>query len=81
MIGALQWAGTIGRFDIKTSLMTLSGFCAAPRRSHLDRVKCIYGYLAKMRHASLCIRTNEPDYSDIPDFEYDWSKSVYGELK
>jgi hypothetical protein len=81
MIGALQWAVTIGRFEISTSVVTLSGFRAAPRRGHLDHVKRIYGYLAKMCHASLLIRTNEPDYSDIPDFEYDWSKRVYGVLK
>ena len=81
MIGALQWAVTIGRFDINTAVMTLSGFRVAPRRGHLDRAKRIYGYLAKMRHAAIRVRTDEPDYSDIPDFEYDWSKSVYGELE
>ena len=80
MIGALQWAVTIGRFDINTAVMTLSAFRAAPRRGHLDRAKRIYGYLAKMRYAALRVRTDEPDYSDIPDFQYDWSKSVYGEL-
>jgi Reverse transcriptase (RNA-dependent DNA polymerase) len=80
MIGALQWAVTIGRFDIQTAVMTLSGFRAAPRKGHLDRAKRIYGYLSKMRHAAIRIRTEEPDYSDIPDFQYDWSKSVYGEL-
>ena len=80
MIGALQWAVTIGRFDINTAVMTLSAFRASPRRGHLDRAKRIYGYLAKMRHAALRVRTDEPDYSDIPDFQYDWSKSVYGEL-
>jgi len=26
MIGALQWVVTIGRFDIMTAVMTLSGF-------------------------------------------------------
>jgi hypothetical protein len=31
MIGALQWAVTIGRFDIHTAVMTLSGFRIAPR--------------------------------------------------
>jgi hypothetical protein len=81
MIVALQWVVTIGRFHIRISAMTFSGFRAAPRRGHLDRVKRIYGYLAKMRHASLRIRTDEPDYSDILDFEYDWCKSVYGKLK
>ena len=34
-----------------------------------------------MRHATIRVRTEEPDYSDIPDFNYDWSKSVYGELE
>ena len=81
MIGALQWAVTIGRFDINTAVMTLSGFRVAPRRGHLDRAKRIYGYLAKMRHAAIRVRTDEPDYSDIPDFDYDWSKTVYGELE
>ena len=33
-----------------------------------------------MRHESICIRTEEPDYSDIPDLSHDWSRSVYGEL-
>jgi hypothetical protein len=77
MIGELQWTVTIGRFEINTSVMTLSGFRAAPRRRQLDRVMRVYEYLAKMRHTSLRICTNEPDYSDIPDFEYDWYKSVY----
>ena len=31
LIGALQWVVTIGRFDIQTSVMTLSSFRAAPR--------------------------------------------------
>jgi hypothetical protein len=26
------------------------------------------------------VRTEEPDYSDLPDMKYDWSRSVYGEL-
>jgi len=34
-----------------------------------------------MRHAVIRIRTDEPDYSDIPHVEYDWAKSVYGEVK
>ncbi len=79
LIGSLQWAVTIGRFDIATSVMTLSSFRAAPRKGHLERVKRIYGYLSKMRQAAIRIRTQEPDYSDIPDHNFDWSQSVYGE--
>jgi hypothetical protein len=80
MIGALQWMVTIGRFDIITAVMTMSGFRVAPRKGHLDRLKRIYGYLSKMRHAGIRIRTDEPDYSDVPDLEHDWSRSVYGEI-
>jgi hypothetical protein len=64
MIGALQWVVSIGRFDVITAVMTMSGFRVAPRKGHLDRLKRIYGYLSKMRHASIRIRTEEPDYSD-----------------
>ena len=81
LIGALQWIVTIGRFDIATAVMTLSGFRVAPKQGHLARIKRIYGYLAKMRHASIRIRTEEPDYSDVPNIEHDWSRSVYGNLK
>ena len=34
-----------------------------------------------MRHAAIRIRVDEPDYSDLPHHDYDWSKTVYGELK
>ena len=81
LIGALQWAVSIGRFDIHTAVMTLSGFRVAPRRGHLDRAKRVYSYLSKMKHAAIRIRTEEPDYSDIPKFDYDWSQTIYGNVK
>ena len=33
-----------------------------------------------MRHATIRIRTMEPDYSDIPEQFYDWTTSVYGDV-
>ena len=80
MIGALQWTVTIGRFDIIRAVMTMFGFRVAPRKGHLERLPHIYGYLSKMRHSGIRIRTEEPDYSDLPDLDYDWSRSVYGEI-
>ena len=77
LIGGLQWVIQIGRFDVSTAVMTLSRFRAAPRQGHMDRVKRIHGYMSKMRHAVIRIRTEEPDYSDLPDKQYDWSYSVY----
>ena len=50
MIGSLQWAISLGRFDIATSVMTMSSFRSCPCKGHLSRLKRIYGYLHKMRH-------------------------------
>jgi hypothetical protein len=44
----MRWAVSIGRIDITTAVMTLSGFCTAPRIGHLDRAKCVYGYLLEV---------------------------------
>mgnify|MGYP000464932623 CR=1 FL=1 len=79
LIGQLQWAISLGRFDITTAIMTLSSFRAVPRVGHLERAKRVCGYLSKMRHAIIRIRVDEPDYTSIPDPEYDWTFSVYGE--
>ena len=34
-----------------------------------------------MCHATIPIRTGLPDYSDLPDPDYDWTHSVYGNVK
>ena len=63
-----------------TAVMTLSSFQAAPQCGHIEWIKCIYGYLAKMKHGVIRIRVSEPDYSDLPDQDFDWMHTVYGEL-
>jgi hypothetical protein len=40
----------------------------------------MYGYLSKMKDGVICIRTGEPDYSTLPDQEFDWERSVYGNV-
>jgi len=77
LIGALQWVIQIGRWDVQTAVMTLSRFRAAPRQGHLDRIKRIYGYLRKMKHGRIRIRTEKPDYSDIAETHHDWEYTVY----
>jgi hypothetical protein len=34
-----------------------------------------------MKEVRIRVLTNEPDYSDYQDPEYDWSSSVYGDVK
>ena len=81
MIGSLQWAVSLGRFDINTAVMTMSSFRAFPRKGHLKRLQRIYGYLAKFNDSSIRIRTQEPDYSELKIEEYDWEKSTYVDVE
>ena len=61
--------------------MSLSSFRVAPRIGHIMHCKRIYAYLSKMQHAAIRVRTDEPDSSARPDITYDWSQSVYGNVK
>jgi hypothetical protein len=81
LIGSLQWAITLGRFDIMTAVVTLSAFRAAPRKGHLERAKRVCGYLSKMRNGAIRVRTDEPDFSDVPVREFDWSRTTYGAIE
>ena len=71
LIGTLQWGVTLGRIDITTVVMTLSGFRAAPHQGHLDWVKQVFGYHAKFKDPVICTRMEEPDFSDLPDKVFD----------
>ena len=61
--------------------MSLSRYRAQPQKGHLDRVKRIFGSLAYMPEGAIRFRTGEPDFSDIQDQEFDWSRNVYGSPK
>ena len=42
MIGQLQWAITLGRYDILAQVMSISRFRLAPKIGHLERMKRLY---------------------------------------
>src|SRR5687767_9609388 len=66
LIGSLQWAISLGRFDIATVVMSMSSFRAVPRIGHLRRLQHICGYLTKMHPATVRFWTHQPDYTDLP---------------
>ena len=77
LIGACQWVIQLGRFDIAVHIMSLSSFRAEPRQGHLDRMKRFYSYLYRFCFATICIRTDMPDFSDLNVVHSDWSNSPY----
>ena len=61
--------------------MTMSGFRVAPRKGHLEWVQCIISYLVKMKHAAICFQTEEPDFSTLPDQQFDWAYTIYSHME
>ena len=79
MVGQLQWLITLGRFDFHAQVATMSRFRAAPRQEQ-DRLKRIYSYAIRTRDYAIRFRTDQPDYSFLPDQDFDWTYSVYGDV-
>ena len=77
MIGQLQWTITLGRYDILAHVTSMSRFRLAPKIGHSERMKRLYGYLAKTKHFAIRYRTKEPDYSHLPKQEYEWITGFY----
>ena len=80
MVGQLQWLVTLGRFDIHAQVATMSRFRAAPRQGRMDRLKRIYSYAIRTKDYAIRFRTEQPDYSFLPDQDFDWTYSVYGDV-
>jgi hypothetical protein len=72
----MQWAISIGRFDNSTAQMTLMSFGAMPCQGRMDRAKCTYSYLARIKGA--VISTNK---LEIAENFFDWFNSVYWNVR
>ena len=81
MRGQLQWAITLGRYDILAQVMSMSRLRPAPKIGYLEKMKKLYGYLVKTKHFAVRYRTKEPDCSHLPKQEYEWTRTVYGNVK
>ena len=81
MIGQLQWAVTLGRYDIPAQVMSMARFRLAPKIGHLEKMKRLYGYLTKTKHFAIRYRTKEPDYAHLPKQDCEWTRSVYENVK
>ena len=80
MVGQLQWLVTLGRFDLHAHVATMSRFRAAPRQGHMVRLTRIYAHAIRTKDYAVRFRTDQPDYSFLPEQDFDWSYSVYGDV-
>ena len=81
MVGQLQWLVTLGRFDIHAQVASMSRFRTAPRQRHMDRLKMIYSYAIRTKDYAFRFRTDQVDYSFLPDQDLHWTYSVYGDVQ
>ena len=77
MLGQLQWLVTLGRFDLHAQVATMPRSRAAPRQGHMDRLKRIYSYAIRTRDYAIRFRTDQTNYSFLPDQDFDQTYSVY----
>ena len=65
VIGAIQWAVSLGRLDVNTAVMTLASFRYEPIERHVYTARRLVSYTVKFKHAAIRIRTEDPDLSTM----------------
>ena len=58
----------------------MSRFRAALRKGHLERLKRIYACVIRTKDYAIW-RVHQPDYSFLPEQNFDWTLTVYGDVK
>ena len=66
MVGSLNWAISIGRFDIQYATTTMARYSHAPRQGHLKAVIRILGYLKRFNKGKLVIDPTIPNHEAFP---------------
>ena len=82
IVGQTQWLITLGRFDIQLQVVSISRFRAAPRKGYSERLeKIYYAYVIRTKDYVVRFRVHQPDYSYPPEQNFDWTYTVYGDVK
>ena len=73
LLGSLQWAVTLGRFDIQYATNTLARYGVMPREGHFQRALRIFGYLKHNDKAKVTFDPRDPELSRIEFIENEWT--------
>ena len=78
-IGSLNWAITLGRFDIQYAASTLARYNMAPREGHLEAVMRVVGYLKKTQklNPKTLVNPELPDHDKYESQEHDNWREFY----
>ena len=78
MIGQLQWAVTLGRYDILQMICLCHTSGLLLKQNTLRDEKNLW---ISLKDQALCARyrTEDPNYMHLPELEYDWTR-IYGNV-
>ena len=81
IIGSLNWAITLGRFDIQYATSTMARFNCAPRMGHMKGVIRIVGYLKKVASLKprLLVNPSSPRHEKYPSQDHGTWEEFYPE--
>ena len=79
IIGSLNWAITLGRFDIQYATSTMARFNCAPRLGHMKGVVRIVGYLKKVANLKprLLVNPSLPKHEKYPSQDHGTWEEFY----
>ena len=77
MVGQLQWLDTLGRVDIHAHVATNSRLRPAPRQDIWTDSRGFTPMPFWTKDYAIRLRTDQPDYSFLPELAFDWTYSVY----
>ena len=81
LIGSLNWAVTLGRFDVMFPAVIMARYSSMPREGHLKVCLRIFGYLKYHQKGTIRFDTSRPEIQGVElETEYNWSQ-LYPEAR
>ena len=79
MIGSLNWAITLGRFDVQYATSTMARYSMAPREGHVEAVMKILGYLKKPARLNpqILVNPSKPNHEKYPFQDHEIWQEFY----
>jgi len=77
LIGSLNWAVTLGRFEMMFAAVTMTWYSVAPREGHMKTMLRVFGYLKGHQKGILRILTSAPKFEESTMKEQERLKLLY----